>query len=120
VVSRIDRGLAALVVGAGLAFSLAAGSVVVRRPVQTVVGNVCEPTRDNPSGLCFQPLPAAGWPFAFYYDDPGTSVRGHLGVEDNFEPGWFLIDAAVFGALLAVSAVGFRMRRRRSSESIRT
>jgi hypothetical protein len=118
VVSRIDRGLAALAVGAGLAFGLAAGSVAVHRPVRMAVGNMCEPTRDNPSGYCFRQLPAGGWPVAFIYDSPGTSVLGVLGMEDDFKPGPFLIDTAVFGALPAIGAVVFGMRRRRSSEAL--
>src|SRR5262245_24744796 len=99
VVSRIARGVAGLAVCAALAFGLAAGSVVIHRRVLMDVGNVCEPARDNPSGLCFARLPAGGWPFAFLYDDPSTSVWGRLGVEDEFDPGWFLIDVAIFGAL---------------------
>src|SRR5690242_20270307 len=87
VVSRIERGLIALVVGAGLAVDLAAGSVVVQRPVWMVVGNMCEPTRENPSGYCVRQLPAGGWPLAFLYDSPGTSVLGRLGAEDTFKPG---------------------------------
>lgn len=82
-----------------------------------VVGNMCDPTRDNPLGYCFQQLPAGGWPFAFLFDNPTTSVRGQLGVEDTFKPGWFLFDMAVFGALAAAGAVVFGIRRRRSSES---
>jgi hypothetical protein len=116
-VSRIERGLIALVVGAGLAIDLAAGSVVVHRPVRMVVGNMCEPTRENPSGYCFRQLPAGGWPLAFLYDSPGTSVLGRLGAEDTFRPGRFLVDTAVFGALPVIGAVAFVMRRRRSSES---
>jgi hypothetical protein len=81
-----------------------------------VVGNMCEPTGDNPRGYCFRRLPAGGWPFAFLYDNPGTSVRGRLGAEDSFRPGWFLIDAVVFGALPVAGAAVIGVRRRRSSE----
>ncbi|OLB67347.1 MAG: hypothetical protein AUI10_00365 [Actinobacteria bacterium 13_2_20CM_2_72_6] len=81
-----------------------------------IVGNVCEPSADNPEGLCYAWLPAGGWPFAFLYDDPGTSVRGQLGLEDDFRPGWFLVDAAIFGTLPAIGAVVRHFRRRRPSE----
>jgi hypothetical protein len=119
VVWRIDRRLSALIVGAALAFVLAAGSVVLHRPVRMVVGNMCETTSDNPLGYCFQQLPAGGWPFAFLFDNPATSVRGQLGAEDVFKPGWFLLDMAIFGTLPAVGAVVFSMRRRRSPEALR-
>jgi hypothetical protein len=111
-VSRIGRGLAALVAGAGLAVVLAGWSVVIHRPVRMVVGNMCEPTGDNPHGYCFRQLPAGGWPFAFLYDSPGTSVVGKLGAEDTFESGWFLLDTAVFGALQAGGALALGLRRR--------
>jgi hypothetical protein len=113
VVSRTARRFAAVVAGAALAFGLAAGSVAVHRPVLTVVGNMCEPTGDNPSGFCYRGLPAGGWPFAFLYDSPATSVLDQLGLEDDFKAGWFLIDAAIFGALPAAAAVAFRLRRHR-------
>jgi hypothetical protein len=40
-------------------------------------------------------------------------VLDQLGLEDDFKPGWFLLDAAIFGALPAAAAVAFRLRRRR-------
>src|SRR2546429_8648853 len=102
--SRIARWLGALVVSAALAFGLAAGSVVVHRRVMMIVGNVCEPSADNPEGLCYAWLPAGGWPFAFLYDDPGTSVRGQLGLEGDFRSGGFLVEAAGFGSSLVPGA----------------
>jgi len=114
-VARIALRLAAFVAGAVLAFCLAAGSVVVHRPVLMAVGNMCDPSADNPGGLCYQRLPAGGWPFAFLYDDPGTSVLGTLGPEDDFRPGWFLVDAAIFAVLPAIGVVVFLVRRRRSA-----
>ena len=44
------------------ALGLAAGSVVIHRPVLMVVGNMCQPAADNPSGYCFAWLPAGGVP----------------------------------------------------------
>jgi hypothetical protein len=106
------RILTALTVSAILAIGLAAGSVTVHRAVQMTVGNMCPVTPDNPAGLCVDGLPAGGWPFAFLYDNPGTSVRGNLGVEDDFRMGWFLLNAAVLGLLPALSAVLVARRRR--------
>jgi hypothetical protein len=111
---RIGPRLSALVVGAALAFVLAAGSVVVHRPQRMVGGNMCETTNDNPHGYCYQQLPTGGWPFAFLFDSPAASVVGRLGFEDDFKPGRFLLDVAVFGVLPAAGAVVIGLRRRRS------
>ncbi len=83
------------------------------------MGNMCDTTRDNPFGYCYQQLPTGGWPFAFLYDSPGTSVRGRLGAEDVFKPGWFLLDAAIFGLLPALGAVILGRRRRTTHENVR-
>jgi hypothetical protein len=116
-VLRIGPRLSALVVGAALAVVLAAGSVAVHRSERMVVGNMCETTRDNPFGYCYQQLPIGGWPLAFLFDDPTTSVRGQLGlVEDDFRPGWFLLDMAVFGVLPAAGAVVVGTRRRKAAQ----
>ncbi len=110
--SRRARILPALAVSAVLAVGLAAGSVMVHRTVQITVGNMCPVTPDNPGGLCVDGLPVGGWPFAFLYDDPGTSVRGSLGFEDDFRVGCFLLDAAVLGLLPTLSALLVARRRR--------
>jgi hypothetical protein len=119
-VSRLARRFAAFAVSAVLGFGLAAGSVVIHRQVPMVVGNMCGPTRDNPYGPCYERLPIGGWPFAFLYDNPATSVVGRLTfVDDDFRPGWFLADAAIFGALPAAGAAAFRTRRRRVPVAVR-
>jgi hypothetical protein len=103
-----------ILLGLILSFVLAVGSVVVHRQVTMVVGNVCEPTNDNPNGYCFGPEPAGGWPFPYLYDNPGVSVRGSLNFpEDDLRPGWFLADVATFSALAALIAVAVHLRRRR-------
>ena len=108
--SRLSRALVAFVVSAPLSLGLAAGSVLIHRQIPMVTGNVCQPTNDNPEGRCYARLPAAGWPFPFLFDDPGTSVRGHLYWNDDFAPGWFLLDAAIFSALAAGLAAILRRR----------
>lgn len=51
------------------------------------------------SGIwCDDPLPQAGFPFAYLYDDIGTSVIGSLGIEDVFLPNAFLLDWMLFAA----------------------
>jgi hypothetical protein len=112
--SRLAGGFAAILASAALTIGLAAGSVMVHRPVRRAVGSLCAPAGDDPSGMCFQRLPAGGWPFSFLYDNPGTSVLGQLGPEDDFKPGWFLLDAAIFGLLPTSGAVALRLRRRRA------
>jgi hypothetical protein len=58
---------------------------------------------------------AAGWPFAYLYDSPAISARGTFGLEDDFKPGWFLADTAIFGASMAAgAAIVTRLRRRAS------
>jgi len=114
-VSLSNRALAALI--AALAFGLAAWSVVFHRHTQSAVGNLCEQTTDNPHGTCFQNLPSGGWPFPYLHDAAGTSVIGKLGPEDRFEPVWFLVDAAAFGAVVASGTVLLRWRRRRSAST---
>lgn len=109
---RSGGALAFLVVVAVLACGSAGGTLAVQRSELRVVGDACPPAPDNPDGLCYEPLPTAGWPFPFLYDSPGTSVRGQLGVEDDFRPHWFLADAVILGALPA--AVAFVVRRRRT------
>jgi hypothetical protein len=112
-VSRNASRLAPLLVGVALAFGLAAGSVVIQRDVMMAVGNLCGPTSDDPFGPCYAPRPVGGWPFAFVYDSTYTSVQDQLGVEDEFRPGWFLMDASIFAALLGVAGtVGSRVRSR--------
>jgi len=101
-----------VVVVAVLACGSAGGTLAVQRSVVRVVGDACPPAPDNPDGLCYEPLPTAGWPFPFLYDSPGTSVRGQLGVEDDFRPRWFLADAAILGVLPA--ALAFLVTRRRT------
>jgi hypothetical protein len=53
---------------------------------------MCPTTPDNPAGLCIDGAAAGGWPLAFLYDDPGTSVQGKLGFEDDFRMGPFLLE----------------------------
>jgi hypothetical protein len=102
-VNRNDWRFAAVLVSLYLALGLAAGSVQVHRPVSTQM------VADTPT---VRQLPAGGWPFSFVYDSPCCSVIGTLGPEDEFKPGWFLLDAAVFGALPALVVGAVILRRR--------
>jgi hypothetical protein len=110
VVRRNDWRLVPLLVSVYLAFGLADWSARYERLVPTHM------ISDVPT---VRLLPAGGWPFAFLYDSPCCSVIGSLGLEDTFKPGWFLLDAAVFGVLPAtVAAVLLRRPRRRSHRRV--
>jgi hypothetical protein len=118
VVSRIALGLAALVGSVILGGGPALWSVDIHRDVTVASGNVCPVTSANPGGECYARAPAGGWPFPFLYEDPAMSPRGTLSwMTDDFRPGWFLLDAAILGALPILGVAAFRLRRRRSSAS---
>jgi len=115
-VSRIAWGLAALVASVVLGCGPAIWSVNLHRQVTIAYGNVCPATRANPEGRCFTQGPAGGWPFPFLVEQPAMSPRGTLTwMTDDFTLGWFLVDAAIFGALPVAGVAILRMRRRRSS-----
>jgi hypothetical protein len=109
-VSRIYRGTSIFVIIATLAFGLAVGSVAIHRQVRMAIIADCD--APSPSGQCFARRPVGGWPFAFLYDSQGESVVDELGPEDHFKPLWFLVDAAIFGALPITGVVVVRLRRR--------
>ena len=71
-----------------LAFILTLLSAFYIRHVPTVVGNLCGA---NGMEFCYEPLPQAGFPFAYWVDSGGVSVQGQLGFEDK-------ISMLVFGA----------------------
>ena len=108
VVLRLVWWFATLVAGVLLAFVLAAASVTIHRGIPQDVG------RCGDGRPCLAQLPAAGWPFAFLYDNPGTSVVGSLGPEDDFQPRWYLADAAVFAVVpvLGVATLALFTRRK--------
>ena len=115
--SRIAWGLAALVGSVILGCGQAIWSVDIHRQVTIVYGTECQEKRVNPEADCYAQVPAGGWPLPFLYEQPAMSPSGTLTwYSDDFKLGWFLIDAAIFGALPVVGVAVFRKRRRRSSE----
>ncbi|MCH9807058.1 MAG: hypothetical protein K0U74_04940 [Alphaproteobacteria bacterium] len=99
-----------------IGFILAIATVAVERPYTGVVGNLCEKSTANPSGHCYDQLPAAGWPFRYIYDFGGISVQGVIGPEDDFYAGLFMADALIFAvAVFAILIVLDRGRRRGSN-----
>ena len=89
-------------------------SILFTRPFPGVVGNLCLQTDENPIGYCYEMLPKGGFPFAFMWDNGGSSVIGKLSwIEDDFRllpflgNWWFYI--SVFAGLYA-SFMYFRAR----------
>ena len=61
----------------------------------------------NPNGYCYADLPAGGYPFAWLYDSPATSVVGRLGAEDVLTNGGvrlapLIADVVLYFLLFAV------------------
>jgi hypothetical protein len=112
---RIRWGIA-VVLAFVASFPLAAETVQVHSQVTGVHGNLCEPTVDNPSGYCYGPVLAGGWPFPFLADDWGVSVRNSLDFpEDDLDLRWYLADVATFEAMFTatfavVGVVGHALR----------
>lgn len=88
-------------------------SVFHIRLVPTVFGNLCGPNGDE---LCYEPLPQAGFPFAYWLDQGGISVVGHLGSEDYFAALAFGADFLVYVLIvtLAVKMMS-KWRKRRQN-----
>jgi hypothetical protein len=114
--ARIGWGPLAAVLGV----LLAGASVVVQRPGTTAVDSMCRRAPGSTNGYCSTGPPVGGWPFAFLYDRPGTSVLGKLGPEDDVRAWSFVADAAVYGGLVgALVLVVGGARRRRVAEAAR-
>ena len=62
-------------------------------------------------GRCRIPVVGAGFPLAYFVDNPQVSVPNavHL-VEDDFRPGAFVVDVVVFFALIAAAVRLLRLR----------
>jgi hypothetical protein len=114
-VSRIAWGLAALVSGVIVGCAPAVWSVDIHRQATVVFGTECLEARTNSGGRCYAQVPAGGWPIPFLYEDSSMSPLGTLDWLDDFRLGWFLVDAAIFGALPIVGVAFLRRRWRRSA-----
>ena len=97
-----------------LSVTLAISSVRYHRLNPTVVGNLCKVTSANPSGHCFKPLPAGGFPLSYIFDRGGVSVQNQLGVEDRFVWWRFGIDVLFYWIVAIVLAVAWRRYRSQS------
>ena len=99
------------------AITLTVKSVDIERygPELAAYGNMCGPSHNGP---CNEPVLNAGFPVGYLFDNPGISVEHQLAlIEDEFRIGAFLLDVAIYFALvllaaLAVRAAWVRLRRR--------
>jgi hypothetical protein len=81
------------------------------RYVPTVVGNLCGA---NGIEFCYEPLPQAGFPFAYWMDSGGVSVQGQLGFEDKISALAFGADFLVYVLLvLFIDIIIQRLQRRK-------
>jgi len=91
-----------------LGMVLTIASVSYQKTYLGVVGNLCQITTDNPSGLCYEPLPAGGFPLSYLYDRGGISVVGQLGPEDNFHLLPFIINMAIYSLSVFVIFLSYK------------
>jgi hypothetical protein len=110
----VDKELRAILLAVVAAVALTCGSFAYQRrgPELAVVGNLCGPQMNE---LCYAPILKGGYPLAYIYDNPNTSVEGDLGVEDKLRPGAFVLDVLAYFVvlLLAGKALGYARTRRR-------
>lgn len=110
-----NRSLATLSLIAAIALTVKSVGIERTGPELAAYGNLCGPSHDD---LCYEPVLNAGFPIGFLFDNPGISVERQLAfIEDEFRIGAFLLDVAIYFALLllaalAVRAAWTRLRRR--------
>lgn len=78
-----------------LAVTLTLLSVLIERngPELAVYGNMCGPKHDQ---LCYEPVLKSGFPMAYVFDAPGTSVERDLGLEDRLSITAFLVNIVLY------------------------
>ena len=83
------------------------------RPIPTVVDNVCGPAGNE---FCYTPLPRAGFPFAYWFDQDGVS--GRLRFKDKTSALAFSTDFLVyFLIVLFIDILITRWRKRKEAAS---
>ncbi len=104
-------GLAGLALMSAVTLTLLSVSVERKGPELAPYGNLCGPRHHD---LCYEPQLKGGFPIAYLFDSPGTSVERNLGLEDKLVPGALFLDIALYFVivLLAVRLVPFRWAKR--------
>jgi hypothetical protein len=89
--ARLSNAITPLI----LAVPLTLLSVLIERngPELDVYGNMCGPKHDQ---LCYEPVLKSGFPMAYVFDAPGTSVERDLGLEDRFSITAFLVNIVLY------------------------
>ena len=83
----------------------------------TIVGNVCDVSAENPQGWCYEDLPTAGFPL-YFLSSSSSSLRDKLDIGDIWHPWRFLIDAAIFTAVITTTLSMVRYFRRKKGADV--
>lgn len=77
-------------------------SVSYKKNEPVAMGNLCAQTEYNQKGLCFDLLPAGGFPVTYLYSHGGVSTPNNLGfLEDDFRLWLFLVNTGIYYQLIA-------------------
>ena len=103
-------GLASLALALATTLTLASCRIERMGPERASYGNMCGPSH---SEACMEPLLNGGFPFAYLFDAPGTSVEHQLSFgEDHFRWRPFALDVLFsLATLLLAAAIWRRLRR---------
>jgi hypothetical protein len=104
-------GLAGFALVSAITLTLVSVSLERKGPDLAPYGNLCGPRHDD---LCYEPQLKGGFPIAYLFDSPGTSVERNLGLEDRLVMGALILDIALYFivVLLALWVVPFRWAKR--------
>lgn len=104
--ARGKLGLAGLALMSAIMLTLLSVFVERKGPELAPYGNLCGPRHND---LCYEPQLKGGFPIAYLFDSPGTSVERNLGLEDKLVPSALFLDITLYFVivLLAVRAVPF-------------
>ena len=101
-----NRSLAVLSLIAAIMLTIRSSNIERFGPELAAYGNLCGPSHD---ALCNEPVLNAGFPVGFLFDNPGISVERQLAfIEDEFRTGAFLLDVAIYFALVLLAALAVR------------
>lgn len=109
--ARGKLGLAGLALMSAITLTLLSVSVERKGPELAPYGNLCGPSHND---LCYKPQLQGGFPIAYLFDSPGTSVEHNLGLEDKLVLEAFFLDIALYFVivLLTVWIVPFLWAKR--------
>lgn len=101
-----NRSLATLSLIAAIMLTIRSVDIERTGPELAAYGNMCGPSHSAP---CNEPVLNAGFPVGYLFDNPGISVERDLSLpEDDFRIGAFLLDVAIYVALILPAALAAR------------